>query len=146
MRDAFLNERGLDVRSTCRVIRLDAAGGSLADAEAAAREEGRALLEHRNADLLIWGEVKKADRELNLWFLSSGSSTLGAPSYSLTEKLTLPENFRADLGAQLKAVALAQVAPATEQAGTYLVGLLKPVRAKLEQLLANPPPELNDEQ
>ncbi len=145
VRDVFLNERGLDVRSTCRVVRLNVTGGSLAAAKAAASEEGRALLEARNADLLIWGEVKKADRELNLWFLSSGSSTLGAPSYSLTEKLTLPENFP-DLGAQLQGVALAQVAPATEQAGTYLVGVLKPARSKIEQLLANPPPELDEEQ
>jgi hypothetical protein len=146
VRDVFLSQRGLDVRSTCHVVSLDSGRGSLADSEAAAQSEGRALLKARSADLLIWGEVKKADRELSLWFLSSGSGTLGAPSYSLTEKLTLPENFRADLGAQIQAVALAQVAPATEQAGTYLVDLLKPVRAKLEQLLANPPPELSDEQ
>ena len=146
VRDVFLNQRGLDVRQTCRVVRLELASGSLADAKAAALKEGRALLARSNADLLIWGEVKKADRELSLWFLSSGSSTLGASSYSLTEKITLPESFRADLSAQLRAVALAQIAPATEQAGTYLVGLLTPVRAKLEQLLANPVPDLNDEQ
>ena len=93
------------------------------------------------ADLLIWGEVKKADQELSLWFLPAAAAAASArPSYSLTEKITLPENFRADLGAQLQAVALAQVAPATEQAGTYLVDLLVPVRAKLQQLLTNPPP------
>ena len=100
---------------------------------------GRALLADWNADLLIWGEVKKADQELNLWFLVRGESTLGAPSYSLTEKLTLPADFEADLGAQVVAVAAAAVAPATEQAGTYLVDLLQPVAAKLERLVANPP-------
>jgi hypothetical protein len=146
VREIFLGQRGLDVRSTCRVVVLDAVGGSVADAEAEALAEGHALLEGRNADLLIWGEVKKADRELSLWFLSGGSSTLGAPSYSLTEKVTLPEDFQADLGAQLESVALAQIAPATEQAGTYLVGLLTPLRVKLEQLVASPPPGLSDEQ
>ena len=146
VREIFLGQRGLDVRSTCRVVALDAIGGSVADAEAEVLVEGRALLEARNADLLIWGEVKKADHELSLWFLSGGSSTLGAPSYSLTEKVTLPEDFQADLGAQLEAGALAQIAPATEQAGTYLVGLLTPVRAKLEQLIANPLPGLSNEQ
>jgi hypothetical protein len=85
--------------------------------EAAAQEEGRALLARRNADLLIWGEVKKADEEVNLWFLSSGNSSLGTPSYSLTDKVTLPEDFQTDLAAQHEAVAFAQTAPATEQAG-----------------------------
>jgi hypothetical protein len=70
VREIFLGQRGLDVRSTCRVVALDAIGGSVADAEAEALAEGRALLEDRNADLLIWGEVKKADQELSLWFLS----------------------------------------------------------------------------
>ena len=72
-------------------------------------------------------------------------STLGAPSYSLTEKLTLPENFETDLGAQLVAVAAAQVAPASEQAGTYLVDLLQPVAARLERLVDNPPAGLGAE-
>ena len=145
VRDAFLNERGLDVRRTCRVVALDAVGGSVADAAAEAMEEGRALLADWNADLLIWGEVKKADQELNLWFLGGRESTLGAPSYSLTEKLTLPEDFETDFGAQLVAVAAAQVAPATEQAGTYLVDLLQPVAARLERLVDNPPAGLGAE-
>ena len=85
VRDVFLNERGLDVRRTCRVVRLDAVGGSVGDAAAQALEEGYALLADWNGDLLIWGEVKKADQELNLWFLGGGENTLGAPSYSLTE-------------------------------------------------------------
>lgn len=139
VRDVFLGERGLDVRRTCGVVVLDAVGGSVADAAAGTLEEGRALLADWNADLLVWGEVKKADQELNLWFMARGESTLGAPSYSLTEKVTLPEDFKADFGAQLVAVAAAQVAPATEQAGTYLVDLLRPVVAKLERLVANPP-------
>jgi hypothetical protein len=146
VRDVFLNERGLEARSTCRVVRLDTASGSLTDAETAALERGRALLESRNADLLIWGEVKKADRELSLWFLSSGGSTLGAPSYSLSEKLTLPENFRADSAPSSKPSRWRRSPRATEQAGTHLVGLLKPARAKLEQLLASPPPEPDEEQ
>ena len=97
------------------MIRLDAIGGSVADAAAQAMQEGNALLADWNADLLIWGEVKKADEELNLWFLDVGEGTLGAPSYSLTEKLSLPADFETDLGAQLVAVAAAQVAPATER-------------------------------
>ena len=145
VRDVFLNERGLEVRRTCRVVTLAAVEGSVAEAAADAIEEGRALLADWNADLLIWGEVKKADQELNLWFLGRGESTLGAPSYSLTEKLTLPENFETDLGAQLVAVAAAQVAPASERAGTYLVDLLQPVAARLERLVDNPPAGLGAE-
>ena len=147
VRDVFLGQRGIDARQTCRVVTLNRAGGSIADAEAKAVAHGRGLLSEWNADLLIWGEVKKADKELNLWFLGrEGSGTLGGPSYSVTEKLTLPEGFQLKLGAQLEAVALAQIAPATEQAGTYLVGLLTPLRVKLEQLIASPPPGLDPDQ
>jgi tetratricopeptide (TPR) repeat protein len=145
VRDMFLNEGGFDVRRTCRVVTLDAIGGSVADAAAQALDEGRALLADWNADLLIWGEVKKADQELSLWFLGGGESTLGAPSYTLTEKLTLPEEFQADLGTQIVAVAAAQVALSTEQAGRYLVDLLRPVAAKLGRLIENPPPGLGPE-
>jgi hypothetical protein len=53
--------------------------------------------------------------------------------------LSSPEDFETDLGAQLVAVAAAQVAPATEQAGTYLVELLRPVAAKLERSIEKPP-------
>ena len=49
VRDVFLNERGLDVRRTCRVVRLDVVGGSVADAAAQALEEGNALLADWNA-------------------------------------------------------------------------------------------------
>jgi tetratricopeptide (TPR) repeat protein len=147
VRDAFVGQRGVDVRRTCHVVEVADGGGSLADAEAEAQKAGQALLNGWNADLLIWGEVKKADQELSLWFSSrEGGSTLGSPSYSLTEKLTLPENFQADLGTQLEAVALAQIAPATEQAETFLVDILKPVRDRLEQLVTAPPPGVNAEQ
>jgi hypothetical protein len=78
VRDVFLGQRGIDARRTCRVVTLDATGGSVADAEAEALAYGRDLLERRNADLLIWGEVKKADQELNIWFLGrEGRSTSG---------------------------------------------------------------------
>jgi hypothetical protein len=147
VRDVFVGQRGVDARQTCHIVDFDAMGGSVAEAEVKASVDGRMLLEDWNADLLIWGEVKKADQELSLWFLGrGGGNTLGATSYSLTENLTLPENFEADLGTQLQAVALAQIAPATEQAGTYLVGLLTPVRAKLEHLVDDPPPWLDSEQ
>ena len=54
------------------MVTLAAVEGSVAEAAADAIEEGRALLADWNADLLIWGEVKKADQELNLWFLGRG--------------------------------------------------------------------------
>jgi tetratricopeptide (TPR) repeat protein len=145
VRDVFVGQRGLDARLTCRVVALGRDGG-LSEAEAAAIDRGYRLLERWNADLLVWGEVKKADQELNLWFLNRGGSTLGAPSYSLTEKLTLPEGFSHDLGLQLEAVALAQVAPATEQAGTYLAEVLEPVAERLRRLLAAPPVEFDADQ
>ena len=93
VRDTFLEPARAGRALTCRVVTLDLAGGSLADAEAAAQEQGRALLARSNADLLIWGEVKKADRELSLWFLGSGSSTLGATILFFDREASVTQGF-----------------------------------------------------
>lgn len=92
VRNVFLGERGIDTRRTCRVVPLDAVGGSGANAEARAIRTGRALLEDWNADLLIWGYVKKANEELILWFLSKGgANTIGlSSSCSLTKNSPCP--------------------------------------------------------
>jgi hypothetical protein len=110
VRDAFLNERGLDVRRTCRVVALDIAGRSLASAEAMAADEDRKLLTNWNADLLIWGEVIEQNKELHLWFLSrEEGTTLRALAYSLTEKITLPLDFKRDFADQLESIALSRL-------------------------------------
>ena len=59
VRDVFVGQRGLDVRMTCQVLAL-ASDGGLSEAEAAAVAEGHRLLDRWNADLLVWGEVRKA--------------------------------------------------------------------------------------
>lgn len=112
VRDAFLGLRGLDVNAIGRKVAL-ADLGNLTEGQIEAEKRGRALLEEYNGDLLVWGEVRAADKELALWFLNrDGASTLGAPSYMLTEKLALPVNFQEALAAQLQAMALARLAPA----------------------------------
>ena len=84
--DAFIGQRGVDVRRTCRVVALGSIDSSMADAEAKALAEGHALLEEQNADILIWGKVNKADEELTVWFLSrEWDTTLPSPSYSTSE-------------------------------------------------------------
>jgi hypothetical protein len=107
----FHGQTGIDVRRTCRVVQLDVASGSLADAEAEATAEGRALLDQRNADLLIWGGVIERNKELQLWFLSNEDvTTFHRHDYSLTEKYLLPIDFKNDFAEQLEAVAFSQLA------------------------------------
>jgi tetratricopeptide (TPR) repeat protein len=136
VRDAFLNEPELDVRSTCRVVQLDSAGSSLADAERKAWAEGRALLRDRNADLLIGGKVREPDKRLNLWFLNREDDfEMHRKSYELSGNLSLPTNFKQDLAAQLEAVALSQIVPPTDAAGGELARVLKAPAEKLRRLL-----------
>ena len=85
VRNVFLGQRGIDVRRTCRVVAVDAADRSLADAEAKAVKEGQALLETRNADLLISGDVLEHNKALQLWFLSDERGpSIPSRSYSIT--------------------------------------------------------------
>jgi tetratricopeptide (TPR) repeat protein len=146
VRAALLAKPGLEVQLPGRLLEVADLGSQTA-AQLAVERHGRKLLEAHNGDLLIWGEVRAADKELNLWFLHrAGASTLGAPSYSLTEKLSLPEDFNQELGAQLEALALASLSPATEQRGRYLVDLLKEPAEKLERLLEKGAPGLDRNQ
>lgn len=137
---------GLEVDGLCQCLRI-AAHGSQDRAKAEAARRGRDLLERHGADLLVWGEVAKADEVLRLWFLGrQDGATDPGRNYRLDTETILPIGFVADLGAQIVATALAQVAPATERAGTYLVALLEPIAAKLGHLLAHPLPGLSAEQ
>ena len=135
VRAALLGRPGLEVHLTGQLLQV-ADLGSQTEAQIEAERRGRKLLEEGNGDLLIWGEVRATDKELNLWFLSrGGTSTFGAPSYSLTEKLSLPADFNQDLAAKLELLALASLAFPTEQEGRYLVGLLRGPAEKIERLL-----------
>jgi hypothetical protein len=142
VRASFLNQDGIHVIRTCRVLKL----GSTAEATLLAERKGQRMLWDHNADLLIWGEVAKVDETLRLWFVRrDGGSTIGKSAYRLQNSV-LPKDFDDDFAEQLIAVALASILPATEQAGTYLVDLLKPAAEKLERLSAHPPPNLLPEQ
>src|SRR3984893_6797225 len=58
----------------------------------------------------------------------------------------LKGDFSKAFGAQLQAVALATVKPATEERGKYLVEILRPVSSRLEQLIRFPPSGLSARQ
>lgn len=89
----------------------------------------------------------KADKALRIWFLShEGESHLDKAPYQFTDTLVLPEDFHADLGNQLVALALTSVQPATEQHGTYLVETLRPVANKLDHLVKNMPGGISADQ
>jgi hypothetical protein len=142
---AFRGQHGMDVLRTCRVLEIEPYGLQ-AEAEAEAEKQGQQWLQDRHADLLIWGEVAEANRTLRLWFLSRGEHSLAEPKVYGLQNAELPTDFHEDYGAQIVAVALASIAPATEQAETYLVSLLRPVAAKLRRLLSDPPSNLSSEQ
>ena len=65
----FLDQSGLDVIRICGSLAIDRYGSQAAALEQA-EQRGRDWLDRYNADLLIWGEVVKADDALRLWFVS----------------------------------------------------------------------------
>ncbi len=118
-----------------------AEGGDRAKNLEKAEKKGRGWLADHNADVLIWGKVAAGDRCLRLRFLARDIPADGqARSYALNQDtFDLPEDFGTDLSGVLLSVALLSVKPATEQAGQYLVEILKPAALKIERLLENPP-------
>jgi len=140
---ALERQATLEVIPTCRVLRIEPHGNRLSEARIESEKLGRQWLKKSGADLLIWGEVTKADQGLQLRFTSpEDRGTIDTSRYKLDDTLILPKSFHDDFAAQLVAVALSSVRPATEQAGTYLALVLRPVAAKLQQILNSSDPGL----
>ena len=139
---AFLDQSGLEVVRICGSLAMDRYGSQSAALEQA-EQRGRDWLDRYNADLLIWGEVVKADDALRLWFVSRAErSKVGATPYRL-ENTLLPQSFGEQFANQLVSVATASIIPATKEQGTRLVAALEPPVGKLRRLLADPPPNLS---
>lgn len=98
--------------------------GSRAGHQIRTERQGRALLAHHNGDLLIWGEVAEENKRLRLRFLARTEGIGGTHRSYQLEAAELPKNFGEDFHAQLIALTLASLAPATEQQGRYLVDQL----------------------
>jgi hypothetical protein len=119
--------------------------GEVTAADAAAEKKGRKWLKRVNADLLVWGSVAKEHALLRLRFLPREGSGAGSTPYSLSDKLELPADFGADLGAVLAVSAAAAINPIFEQQGRALAAVIEPVARKLAPLAANPPASFSGE-
>jgi tetratricopeptide (TPR) repeat protein len=134
------HQPAIDLRSTCHLFRL-----SDYESPTSTVEQGRKLLERQRADLLIWGRVLTKDKSFELWFTSTGTDpNFNMLPFSLNEG-RLAE-FPESVAAQLEGVVLAAIAPATAQAGRYLVNMLRPVVTRLKKLKASPPVDFSKEQ
>ena len=132
--EALHESGGLRVVRRGRTL-LSSSVGDVETAIEAAEKTGQKWLAGANADVLVWG--RDTGSRLKLRFLSRERKATGPKGYRrFGEELELPRNFEKALEAQLLAVALSYVAPATEQQGTYLVSLLRPAATKLKNLLA----------
>jgi hypothetical protein len=119
--------------------------GEIGAAVAEAEKKGRAWLEQRNADILIWGEVADANRLLRLRFTTASSNSEAAKGYALTETLELPAGFGADFGAVLAAQAASGIRPVYDKPGHALAGIIAPIVEKLRPLAEDPPASLPDD-
>lgn len=137
---ALQKQEGFRARQYGRALACDDHGDVAANI-AKAEEEGRRWLRDQNADLLVWGEVVSENKVLELRFLASGGqSQASGTSYPLQERtLELPQDFEKNFGDVLVAIGMAALAPATEQAGRFLVTLLEPAVGKVKRVLDNPP-------
>ena len=120
--------------------------GTRVEAQLEAEKRGRDILGKLNGDVLIFGEVAQANTRLRLRFLPGHEALEDRQGSYQLQAAELPAEFGSDFHAVLMALVAASIAPVTEQAGSYLVDLLRPAARKLENLLANPPPQLNSYQ
>jgi hypothetical protein len=68
---AFQGEKGFEAVETCRVLKIEGAGEKI---EAAAAKRGQGWLSRRDADVLVFGEVRGKGEALKLHFLPAGGS------------------------------------------------------------------------
>ena len=136
---AFQSVSGIELVRSAHSIR---ASGAADDWQSTMQEGAAEVLEAWDADLAIFGLVKKSGEVLSLWFVPrTGEGTLGRGDrpYKL-EDVTLGEDFHDDLADQLVAVALAAVVPTVdpdEVLGQALEKWLLEARGKLVALLRN---------
>ncbi len=129
--EALEKSGGLEVIRTGRALVASGVNKVLQES----KETGKSWLSDKNADVLVWGHDTGSN--LILRFLArTGYRTERKSGRRFGAELELPRNFEKVLGTALVAAALSHVAPATEQQGTYLVSLLRPVATKLKSLLA----------
>ena len=134
--EAFLGMGGFELVRSAQIV---AASGTADDWRPEIRKSARKILDKWKADLAIIGLVKKSGEALNLWFVPrEGDGTLprGDRPYVLKD-VSLQEDFREDLYAQIVTVALTAVAPLAgiEVRGRVLVKELLDAAKKLEALL-----------
>jgi hypothetical protein len=114
-------------------------GDDRSAARAAAEAEGQRWLANKKADVLIWGEVGKADQVLRLRIPSKTSPTsTEAKGYRLNRELELPAGFGNELGDALEGLVLASIAPA--YGGAYVADVLDRTLTRLRALAQNLPP------
>ena len=123
----------LNVTFSARCIRLGA-WYARRDPTAGSAQADRLLRTH-GADAVLWGEVPKGGDSLRLFLRGAGQQ--------VTETIVFDKGLVKDrpdraLGPVLAAIALSQIAPATEEAGHHLADRLRPVASSLKALLAEP--------
>jgi hypothetical protein len=92
------------------------------------------LREH-SADAVLWGEVPKQGDSLRFFLRGAGRQEMQTIVF---DKGLAKERPDGALGTVLAAIALSQIAPATQEAGHYLALRLRPVSARLKALLTEP--------
>ena len=134
--EAFLGIGGIEFVRSARIV---AAVGAADDWRPVMHKGICKILNKWKADLAIVGSVKKSGEVLNLWFVprkSYGTLPRGDMPYVLKD-VSLQEDFREDLSAQIAIEALRAVAPLadSEVRGQVLDKELIRATKKLEALL-----------
>jgi hypothetical protein len=125
---AFQGEKGFEAVETCRVLKIEGAGERI---EAAAAKRGQGWLSRRDADVLVFGEVRGKGEALNLHFLpAGGSGDFHQHAFDLKSGL-LKGDFSEAVAAQLQAVALATVTRRLKRAGNTSLRYCGPCLAAL---------------
>ena len=104
------------------------------DETVGAAQADRVLREH-SADAVLWGEVPKQRESLRFFLRGAGLQEMQTIVF---DKGLAKERPDGALGTVLAAIALSQIAPATQEAGRYLAFRLRPVATRLKALLTEP--------
>ncbi len=114
--------------------------GNSADNRKEQRVHAQLWMEQQKADVLIYGEVAKADSVLRLSVMAT--ETEKNEGYALTDTLELPQDFSADFGGILAA----EIANSTSRfmdTGNYVADVLEPLIEKIKPLINSLPASIS---
>ena len=139
---ALSNRPELRVKSYKELLPIENTGYNSPAFLRSALTIGRQWLAKDKADLLIWGDVNELGTVIHLRFVTQAGDADHPGRFLISDRLSIPTNFKPQFNKLLYAAAVAAIMPRTETQKFLIKPLLLPALESAQQTRQEPPHEL----